>query len=295
MSFWEIKQKAQDKLELYIYSEVEKTTYDYNIGKTVESEASASHFSKELEKAGNIKNIDIHINSYGGSVPEGIAIYNQLKRHNAYKTVYIDGFACSIAAVIAMVGDKVVMPANAILMLHNAWTFACGNAKELRKTADDIEKISNSSKEAFLLKSNGKITEEKLDELLDVETYLSAEECLYYGFIDEIENVRVDLEYAKQMLQEAKQSGLKRMEQKLNNIVAKAQLIPLLPSEAEQQTSTKLPEEKVSGAETSETKLPEEKTSEAKLSRKEQQTSETQKDGKEKMLRMFEAMLKAFT
>jgi ATP-dependent protease ClpP protease subunit len=115
---------------------------------------------------------------------EGIAIYNQLKRHAAKKIVYIDGFACSIASVIAMAGDTVIMPKNTIMMIHNAWTIAMGNSSELRKAADDLEVINQASKQAYLEKAGGKLTEEKLTELLDAETYLTAEQCIELGLAD---------------------------------------------------------------------------------------------------------------
>jgi len=128
----------------------------------------------------------LYINSTGGSVFEGSAIYSQLKRHNAKVTVYIDGFACSIASVIAMAGDKVIMSENAVMMIHNAWAVAAGNSAQLRKIADDLDVINKANKAAYLVKSDGKITNEELTEMLDNETYLSAEDCVKYGFCDEI-------------------------------------------------------------------------------------------------------------
>ena len=178
--FWEFRQDARklDTLELYVYSTVESGEW------WQESETSASHFRDELAKHPNAREIKVYINSLGGSVMEGIAIYNQLKRHAAHKTVYIDGFACSIASVIAMAGDTVVMPKNAVMMIHNAWTIALGNAAELRKAADDLDVVNNASRQAYLEKAGGKLTEEKLTELLDAETYLSAGQCMELGLAD---------------------------------------------------------------------------------------------------------------
>lgn len=175
--FWQMKQ-AGDTLELYIYSTVESDRW------WKESETSAAHFRDMLAEHSDAKEIKVYINSLGGSVMEGIAIYNQLKRHAAKKIVYIDGFACSIASVIAMAGDTVIMPKNTVMMIHNAWTIAMGNAAELRKAADDLEIINHASKQAYLEKSGGKITEEKLTELLDAETYLTAEQCIELGLAD---------------------------------------------------------------------------------------------------------------
>lgn len=169
-----------DTLELYIYSTVEGDEW------FEKSQTSAQHFREELEKHKNAKFINLYINSTGGSVFEGSAIYSQLKRHSAKVTVYVDGFACSIASVIAMAGDKVIMSENAVMMIHNAWTVAAGNSAQLRKIADDLDVINKANKAAYLVKSDGKITPEKLTEMLDNETYLSAEDCLKYGFCDEI-------------------------------------------------------------------------------------------------------------
>lgn len=178
-NMWEFRQEAgSDSLSLYIYSTVEKDAW------WKESETSAQHFRNELAKHPNVKEITVYINSLGGSVMEGIAIYNQLKRHPAHVTARIDGFACSIASVIAMAGDTVIMPKNTVMMVHNAWTIALGNSRELRKAADDLEVINNASRQAYLDKAGDKLTEEKLTELLDGETYLTAVQCMELGLID---------------------------------------------------------------------------------------------------------------
>ena len=179
-TMWEFRQSAEksDNLELYIYSTVESDGFWWN------SETSARHFKDELAKHPNAKEITVYINSLGGSVMEGIAIYNQLKRHPAHVTVQIDGFACSIASVIAMAGDTVIMPKNTVMMIHNAWTIAVGNSKELHKAADDLEVINQASRQAYLEKAGGKLSEDKLTELLDGETYLTAAQCMELGLID---------------------------------------------------------------------------------------------------------------
>ena len=197
---------------MYIYGYVEGDYYDWWNDEKIESETSADHFRNELAKYPNVTQINIYINSYGGSVFEGTAIYSQLKRHTAQKTVYIDGFACSVASVIAMAGDKVVMPPNTMMMIHNAWNCICGNAKELRKAADDLDTIMDGNRQSYLTKSNGKITEEKLIELLESETWLTAKQCLEYGFCDEITGQEADITKAQEMLQKVNTT----MEQKIN-------------------------------------------------------------------------------
>jgi ATP-dependent protease ClpP protease subunit len=225
---WELKQSTiPDTLDMYVYGNVESDSYDWWTGQTVESETSADHFRSELAKYPDAKQINIYINSYGGSVYEGTAIYSQLKRHTAQKTVYVDGFACSVASVIAMAADRVVMPPNTMMMIHNMWTCVAGNATELRKTADDLDIMMESNRQVYLNKSNGKITEDRLIELLEGETWLTAQQCLDYGFADEIAGVDADLTDAKQMLQKVNQS----MNQKLSyNKAVAAQLREMVQS-----------------------------------------------------------------
>lgn len=204
---WEFRQAVKpDMLDLYIYGYVEGDSYDWWNDTVTESETSANHFRSELAKYPDVKQINIYINSYGGSVYEGTAIYNQLRRHPAQKIVHVDGFACSIASLIAMVGDKVIMPPNTMMMIHNVWTCAWGNAKELRKVADDLDVMMASNRQAYLEKSGGKLTEDKLIELLDEETWLTAHQCKAYGFADEISTKETDMTLAKEMLQQVNQS-----------------------------------------------------------------------------------------
>ena len=199
---WEIKQLTSPEiLDMYIYGDVKDDSFDWWEWEKVESETSANHFRSELAKYPDVKSINIYVNSYGGSVFEGTAIYSQLKRHSAQKTVYVDGFACSVASIIAMAGDKVIMPKNTMMMIHNAWNIAMGNSKELRKAADDLDVIMEGNRQAYLVKSGGKISEEKLIELLEAETWLTAQQCIEYGFADELLEKEADLTGAQQMLQ----------------------------------------------------------------------------------------------
>lgn len=182
-----IKQMAEtNSLDLYIYDDVKGDSTNWWTDEVTESQTSAKYIQGQLEVAKDVKNINIFINSYGGSVKEGLGIYNQLKRHSAQKTVYIDGFACSIASVIAMAGDKVKMGTNTLMMVHHASMGAYGNAEELRRAANDVEVIDSASCSSYLAKAGDKLTEETLKVLLDGQTWLNAEQCLQYGLADEI-------------------------------------------------------------------------------------------------------------
>ena len=200
---WELKQAAEGGvLELYIYGDVEAETFNWEAWRYEASENSAQHFREELAKYPNASEIRIYINSYGGSVFEGTAIYNQLKRHPAHKTVYVDGFACSIASVIAMAGDEVVMPRNTMMMIHNMWSCVCGNAAELRKAADDLDIINDAGRQAYLAKAGDKLTEEKLAEMMDAETWLTAAQCVEYGLADRLADQDADMSKASAILQQ---------------------------------------------------------------------------------------------
>ena len=227
---WELKQATEpNTLEMYIYGDVEGDGYDWWTDEVIQSETSANHFREELAKYPNATDINIYINSYGGSVFEGTAIYNQLRRHQAFKTVYIDGFACSVASVIAMAG---VMPKNAMMMIHNAWTYAMGNSSELRKAADDLEIINKGNRQAYLQKAGEKINEEELVSLLDAETWLTAEDCIRLGLADEYAENDADMVKAQGVLQKVNRT----LEQKLSyNKALSAQLKQLKKSEDPQQ------------------------------------------------------------
>ncbi len=163
--------------DLFIFGEI--TSWRW-----YDEDVSASSFQKDLESIGQVDTLNIHINSCGGNVFEGIAIFNLIKQYNANKNVYIDGIAGSIASVIAMAGDNIYMSNTSIIMIHNCWTWTSGNAEDLRKTADDMDKVMKALKNAYLAKVN--IKEERLQELLDEESYLTADECLEMGFCSEI-------------------------------------------------------------------------------------------------------------
>ena len=210
---WEIRQSANDgTVDIYIYGDVEGDSHDWWTDEVIESETSANHFRDELAKYPNATQINIYINSYGGSVFEGTAIYNQLRRNPAHKTVYIDGFACSVASVIAMAGDEIIMPRNALMMIHNMWMGAVGNAAELRKAADDLDVINTAGRSAYLAKAGDKLPEAKLIEMMDAETWLTAEDCITYGLADRLADQDADMKNAAEVLKNANLSAQQRID-----------------------------------------------------------------------------------
>jgi len=173
--WFEIINKA-DKAEIWIYEQIGE---DFWTGGGV----TAKNFQKELAGI-KASQIDLHINSPGGEVFDGITIYNLIKQHPANVTAHIDGLAASIASVIALAGDTVIMAENALFMIHNPWGFAMGDASEMRKTADLLDKIGGSLVTAYSSKS-GK-SDDEISVLMDSETWMTAQEAKDAGFIDEI-------------------------------------------------------------------------------------------------------------
>ena len=127
----------------------------------------------------SVQHINVHINSYGGEVAEGLAIYNALKSHPAQVTTYCEGFACSIASVVFMAGDERIMRDSSMLMIHNPSNYARGTSDELRKAADDLDVIRETSIAAYM--SHATCSREELIALMDAETWLTPERSVELG------------------------------------------------------------------------------------------------------------------
>jgi len=145
----------------------------------------AKAFLDELKALGPVAELTVRINSPGGSVFDGVAIYNALKRHNARVTVWIDGIAASIASMIAMAGDQVIMPENAMLMLHDPSGLVLGTAGDMRAMADALDKMKAGMVAAYRDKSGR--DEAEIEALIRDETWLSAQEALDLGLADRVE------------------------------------------------------------------------------------------------------------
>lgn len=132
-----------------------------------------------------VTDIEVHINSYGGDVAEGVAIYNALRQSGKHVTTVCDGFACSIASVVFMAGERRVMNPASLLMLHEpSFPRAGGNAKQLRKQADDLDVIAQLSKTAYL--APGGIEPDELDAVMAAETWVSPEQAVEWKLATEI-------------------------------------------------------------------------------------------------------------
>ncbi len=171
-SWFRMQASADSEAEIYIYDEIGYWG------------VTAKQFVANLKALGDITHIKLHINSPGGDVFDGIAIFNALKFHGAAITVYIDGLAASMASVIAMVGNPVIMPENTMLMIHKPWGFAGGDADDMRDYADLLDKVESVLIPAYAAKT-GK-SHDEIAAMLEDETWLTGEECLAQGFADQV-------------------------------------------------------------------------------------------------------------
>lgn len=172
---YSIKAKGKKECEILIYEEIGEGWY---------GGITAKQFTKDLRDQGDVETITLRINSPGGNVFDGNAIYNVLKQHSAKKIVHIDGLAASIASVIAMAGDEIHIADNAMMMIHNAWGVVMGFADDMRKAADMLEKVDASIATTYQKRTGLDIA--KIKELMQAETWMNSKEALEYGFVDDI-------------------------------------------------------------------------------------------------------------
>lgn len=175
----EIKNQTEEKAELYFYGDIVSDSWSSWWSDEDKCPQDVSDFLKELD---NSKDIDIFINSGGGSVFAGIAIYSMLKRHNGKKTVHVDGLAASIASVIALAGDEVIVPKYATFMIHNPLTFLFGgyNAKDLSEIIGALESCKDSILNIYMDHVKDGVTKEEISELMDQETWFTGEKAEEY-------------------------------------------------------------------------------------------------------------------
>lgn len=139
---------------------------------------------REFLKECDGKDLNIYINSAGGSVFAGIAIYNMLSRHKGFKTVHVDGMAASIASVIALAGDRVIVPSNAFLMIHKPWAECVGNADDCRKMADDLDAVETGILNVYKEHLAEGATIEDIKRMVAEETWLNGEEAAKYFAVE---------------------------------------------------------------------------------------------------------------
>jgi len=171
--WYAFRNATETEVEVYLYDEIGF----WGVG--------AKEFMAELRTHAG-KHVHLRINSPGGEVIEGTAIYNALLRHQGGLTVHIDAMAASMASVIAMAGSPIFMADNALMMIHDPYTFAAGTSEELRKSADLLDTMKAALVRAYV-KKTGK-TEDEIASLMSEETWMGATEAAALGFIDGIED-----------------------------------------------------------------------------------------------------------
>lgn len=158
--------------------------------KWLDSDVTAYDLAQAIDDLTDIDTITVGINSYGGDVAQGLAIYNALKRSPAQVVTRCDGFACSAASVVFAAGDSRVMYDSSLIMIHNAWTYAEGDANTMRDVADMLDKVTEPSIKAY--KSVMDLTEDEIREMMDKETWITADEALEYGLATSIIKEKTD-------------------------------------------------------------------------------------------------------
>jgi ATP-dependent protease ClpP protease subunit len=172
MKWFSFQAKADNTVEVSIFDEIGMWG------------VSAKEFISELKKHAG-KKVSCLINSPGGSVFDALAIYNALRAHGGEVTVKVMGVAASAASLIAMAGDKIIMPENTFMMIHNPMVGAYGNADEMRDMADVLDKIAASLIGTYVARTG--LSEKDVKDLLDAETWLNAADAVEKGFATEME------------------------------------------------------------------------------------------------------------
>jgi len=178
--WFRVQAKKGEAAEVFIYDEIGAGFFGGGVA--------AETFIKEIKalNLGRDDDLKIRINSPGGNFFEGITIHNYLRTLKAKTTVIVDGVAASAASIVAMAGDRVLMPENAMMFIHNPWMFVAGDAKVMRKAADDLDQMRDSSVATYLRKTGDKMDRTKLVDMLNAETWLNAEDSVKFGLADEM-------------------------------------------------------------------------------------------------------------
>lgn len=162
--------------EIYLYDEIGASMWGGGI--------SAKQFAEDLNALGRVDTLNIRMNSPGGDVFDGLAIYNTLKRHPANVIVDIDGMALSIASVIAMAGRTINMAGNAMMMIHDPWTVAAGTAEDFRKQADIMDQVKQNLAQTYA--SRTETDEDQIMDMMTEETWMTAQDAVQMGFADAV-------------------------------------------------------------------------------------------------------------
>lgn len=203
------KLEGTDVHKLFLYDEIASAgEFDWSTWEYKDSETSAKHIKSLLDEIPKNCIIEVHLNSRGGEVSEGTAIYNLLRQKSQQDDClivgYVDGYAYSIAMTIAMACDEIHMGLGTSMLIHNPWTFAIGNADELRAEADRMDALALSSRQLYMHRAKN-LTDEQLKDMMDRETLLDPESCFKYGFCDIIDTYEAEADSQKKGSRDAEE------------------------------------------------------------------------------------------
>lgn len=174
----------EHETELYIYGDIRKKSWIDDWFGTGKEKTDAFTLKDAIAQI-DTPELTVRINSYGGSVSEGLAIYNLLSDFKGHLRTVVDGFACSAASVIFMAGKERIVPESGLLMIHNAWSYAEGDSNAMKKAAEDLEKQTQPSVNIYVSKTG--LSEEKVKEMMDKETWITSKEAFELGFATNLE------------------------------------------------------------------------------------------------------------
>lgn len=172
-----IKSKVKNKAEIEMYGEISRWDISARYVK--------EFIKNEIDE--KVNEIDIYLMSPGGDVFEGIAIYNMIKRLDQKVRVHVDGLAASIASVIMLAGDEIVMGEGSQVMIHKPWTFALGNSSDLQETIDRLDRVENELVKIYENRTG--LSRAEIENMIAAETWFNDEEAVEFGFADsKVEN-----------------------------------------------------------------------------------------------------------
>lgn len=182
VSGYRVVARSKDSAEIYLYGIIGADWFGDGV--------TAKKFADDLKALGNVKTIDLRINSEGGSVFDGKAMYSLLNEHPAKVNVHIDGLAASAASFVAMAGDTIEIAEGGFVMIHNAYMLAVGDAREMRRSADMLETVNNTIIDTYVARTKG--DRKTIAKMMDDETWMSGTEAVKNGFADKmVENLKV--------------------------------------------------------------------------------------------------------
>jgi ATP-dependent Clp protease protease subunit len=174
--------RGKDSAEIYLYGVIGGDWFGEGV--------TAKQFADDLKALGDVKNIDLRINSEGGSVFDGKAMYSLLNEHKAKIVVHIDGLAASAASFVAMAGDEIEIAEGGFVMIHNAYMLAMGDAVALRRSADMLDTVNNTIIDVYVARTKG--DRKAIAKMMDNETWMTGAEAVKNGFADKmVENLKV--------------------------------------------------------------------------------------------------------